>query len=138
MAQQPFIRQYVEDWTPDVKAGMDLRSFQYFPVQFDGGGVRLASHDPSSGAYWVLTNQPNSGQFCGLAQPPTVMKVVCASAVARNQYVVVQLSGAGVGPLGFTAGAANGVVASAATILGRALTATVTGSGELIAVKLGL
>ena len=141
-AQQPFIRQYIEDWTPDVKAASDLRSFQFFPVQYDGGGVRLACGDPSSGAYWILTNQPNSGQFCGLAQSPTVMKVVCASQVARNQFVVVPLSGFGVGPANMvpiTLGTSGSfIIASGATIIGRALTATVNGSGELIAVKLGL
>lgn len=135
---QPFIRQYIEDWTPDTKAAMDLRSYQFFPVQYSAGGVLLACGDPSSGAYWVLTNAPNSGQFCALAQPPTVMKVVVASAVARNQFVSVQLSGGGVGPFNpvVQSGGLSYTMTSGSTIIGRALTATVAGSGELIAVKL--
>ena len=119
--------QLVADFTPDVKAVTDLRSYQYFLVQFDAGGVRLANDlTAQSGGYWVLGNKPNSGQACQLVGGPNIYKTVVQSTLARDQF----LTCVGSGMAGVCA------VTSPALFVARALMPTTVGCGELVMVKL--
>ena len=120
----------VADFNVDVRAAMDLRSFQYRVVQFDANGVRLASADPASGGFWVLGNKPNSGQDCTLVGGPNLTKTVCATIIPRNAFVGQVLSGGLVSPAVVVVGSFT------LGIIGKAITASTVGSGEIITVRL--
>lgn len=120
--------QLVADWTPDVKASSDLRSYQYFCVCFNAAGVYLtdSAYATGSGAVWILGNKPHSGQPCQLVGGPNIYKTVVATTVVRNQWLVAAINSGMVG------------VGSFASVgrVGIALMPTTVGSGELIMAKL--
>ena len=118
--------QLVADFTPDVKAATDLRSFQYFVVQYGSNGVNIANDlVGTSGHFWILGNAPNSGQPCQLVGGPNIFKVVVNTTATRDRLLSAAASGF----------AGPGDVSSPALWLGWALTATNVGCGELVTVK---
>jgi hypothetical protein len=120
--------QFIADWTPDVRAASDLRSYQYFAVTFGAGGVTLT--DPNfgagSGAVWVLGNKPNSGQACQLVGAPNIYKTVAATTILRDQWLTTAPVSGMVQP-----GSAGSV-----PLVGIALMPTLVGCGELVMTKL--
>lgn len=119
----------VADFNVDVRADTDLRSAQYRVVQYNATGVHLASNaSVGSGGFWILGNKPNSGQDCQLVGGPNLTKTVVATIIPRNSFVYV-VSGGLVG-LSTNQGSLD------LTCIGKAITASGTGSGEIITVRL--
>jgi hypothetical protein len=122
--------QLVANFTPDVRAATDLRSYQYFAVCFGAAGVYLTdqNYGPGSGAVWILGNKPAAGQPCELVAGPNLYKTVVATTVVRNQWLAVAVQS---GMLGVGSQASLGRV-------GVALMPTQAGSGELLLTRLTL
>lgn len=78
--------------TPDVKAAVDLRTFQHKAVRFDAGGVRPATTNPDSGPVYVLHNKPNSGDACTLIGVGNVSKAVAGGTVKRGDIITITAS----------------------------------------------
>jgi len=80
-------------------AGMDLRSYQYYPVQaFPSAGVLLVSGDAGSHRachVYVLGNRPNSGQAAELINAPNVTKAYLEGTVVDGTPMTWGASGAG-------------------------------------------
>ena len=72
---------------PPVRAGVDLRGFQYKAVRFDSGMVRPATVDPTSGPAYILHNKPNSGQACTLIGPGNITKAVAADTILSGNVI---------------------------------------------------
>jgi len=77
---------------PPVKAGADLRGFQYKAVRFDSAVVRAATVDPTSGPAYILHNKPNSGQACTLVGPGNVTKAVAGDTITAGMVVTFNAS----------------------------------------------